>query len=36
MKRGNGERKTVVARLENVFGKARSVAVAIRLHCFVQ
>lgn len=30
------ERKTVAARLENVFGEARSVAVAIRVHCFVQ
>lgn len=35
-KRGNRERKTVEARRENVSEEASAVAVAIRVHCFVE
>lgn len=36
MKRGDGERDSVVARLGNTFEEAQAVFVAIRAHCFVQ
>lgn len=35
-KRGNGERNTVQARLDNVSEEASAVAIAIRAHCFVE
>lgn len=35
-KGGNGERKIVQARLDNVTEERSAVAIAIRVHCFVE
>lgn len=35
-KRGNGERKIVQARLDSVSNERSAVAIAIRVHCFVE